>query len=104
MEKRTLIFDEDLGKGQLYLFGSKKMTKLEKFQNDLEKKILKGELVTNQDVLIYTYESGHSPQHSTELVKRLKGAQLHYEGRTPGINYDNVFKKKNIVNYTLIKN
>ena len=96
--------DEDLGKGQLYLFGSKKMTKIEKFQNDLEKKILKGELVTNQDVLIYTYESGHSPQHSTELVKRLKGAQLHYEGRTPGINYDNVFKKKNIVNYTLKKN
>ena len=27
--------DEDLGKGQLDIFGSKKMTKIEKFQNDL---------------------------------------------------------------------
>jgi hypothetical protein len=45
---------------------------------------------------------GHIPLHSKEVIKQLKNeGKLVYEGKTSGINYENVFKKRNIVNYKL---
>ena len=75
------------------------MTKIEKFKNELKGLVLNGTLVTNADVLLYTYEMGHIPMHSKEVIKELKGDKIFYEGKTSGINYENVFKKNNIINY-----
>lgn len=94
--------DEDSNKQQFDLFLGHRMTKIEKFKSELKALVLKGSLVNNVEVLIYTYEAGHIPLHSREVIKELKTAgQISYEGKTSGINYDNVFKKKNIINYKL---
>ena len=94
--------DEDKGKIQLDIFEGKKMTKIEKFQSDLEAKILDGSLPNNKSTLIYTYENGHIPQHASSLIKKLKSEnKLSYDSRTPALNYKKVFKDKNIINYTL---
>jgi three-Cys-motif partner protein len=96
--------DEDKSKIQLDIFEGKKMTKIEKFQYDLESKILKCSSVTNKNVLIYTYECGHIPQHASELIKRMKSEnKLNYDSRTPALNYDNVFRNNNIVTYSIKK-
>jgi len=97
--------DEDKSKIQLDLFEGKKMTKIEKFKNELETKLLTKTTVTNKAVLIYTYANGHIPQHAVELLKQMKkDGTLHYEGKSPFLNYENVFRKNNIVNYKINKN
>lgn len=94
--------DKDI-KDQLDIFGGKKMTKLEKFKSDLENKLLKRITTTNKEVLMYTYANGHIPQHAVELLKSMKKkGKLHYDGKSPFLNYDNVFRKKNIVSYNII--
>ncbi|MBC6493029.1 three-Cys-motif partner protein TcmP [Flavihumibacter stibioxidans] len=94
--------DEDAKKVQGDLFGGRQMTKVEKFKEELEVLILSGHLINNMQVLIYTYESGHIPGHSTTVLKKLKKEEkIDYSGLTPGISYENVFKKKIVVNYTI---
>jgi three-Cys-motif partner protein len=96
--------DEDKNKIQLDIFEGKKMTKIEKFQNELETKLLENSTISNKSVLIYTYENGHIPQHSSELIKKMKTEnKLNYESRTPALNYENVFRKNNIITYTINK-
>jgi three-Cys-motif partner protein len=95
--------DEDSKKVQLDLFSIKKMTKIENFQEELRQLILSGKLRTNEEVLIYTYENGHIPKHASDLIKSLKKQNfINYIGKTPGINYDNVYKKRNIIEFQII--
>jgi three-Cys-motif partner protein len=92
--------DEDVKKNQLDIFGVKKMTKIEKFQSEVEELVMNGTIKNNSDALIHAYEMGHIPAHSTEVLKKLKKeGKILYEGKTPGINYENVFKKENIITY-----
>ncbi len=96
--------DDDNTKDQLDLFEGKRMTKIEKFQSDLENKLLEHISVTNKVVLIYTYQCGHIPKHAEEVLKRLKKeGKLNYETRTPYLTYDNVFRKNNIITYQIKK-
>lgn len=96
--------DEDKTKNQLQLFGEKKMTKIEKFQNELEAKLLEKNSVSNKAVILYAYENGHIPQHAVELIKRMKKEdKLNYEGKSPYLTYENVFRKNNIINYEIKK-
>ncbi len=95
--------DQDKSKVQIDLFGGRKLTKVETFKTELQELILSGELKNNSDVLVHVYESGHYHKHATEVLKALKKeGKIDYDGKTPGINYDNVFKKKNIVSYKII--
>lgn len=94
--------DEDRSKGQIDIFSGKKMTKIEKFQGDLEEKVLKGELSNNRDALIYTYSCGHIHSHAGPVIRKLKlDGKLTYVGKTPALNYENVFRKNNIVQFKL---
>lgn len=96
--------DEDTNKNQLDMFEGQKLTKVEKFKNELETKLLERNTVTNKSVLIYTYLNGHIPQHAVDLLKFMKKqGKLEYEGKSPLLNYENVFRKDNIVTYKLIK-
>jgi len=96
--------DEDKSKLQFDIFGEKNMTKIEKFQSELESKLLICSSVNNKIILIYTYENGHIPQHSSEVIKKLKSEnKLSYSSRTPALNYENDFRKKNIITYKIIK-
>jgi three-Cys-motif partner protein len=94
--------DDDEKKNQLDIFGVKKMTKVETFKQEVEKLILSGSLKDNKELLIHTYEAGHLPAHSVDVLKRLKKeGKILYDGKTPAINYENVFKKGNIVKYKI---
>jgi hypothetical protein len=86
----------------LDFFESKKLTKVEKFKNELEVLIL-GKIITNNgEALVYTYECGHFPKNADAVVRKLKREGIiDYAGRTPGVNYDNVFKRRNIIQYKL---
>lgn len=96
--------DEDKTKIQLDMFEGKKMTKIEKFKTDLESKLLENTTVTNKQVLMYTYANGHIPQHAVDLLKQMKKeGKLGYEGKSPFLNYENVFRKNNIVTYKINK-
>jgi hypothetical protein len=94
--------DEDNTKSQLDLFEGKKMNKIEKFQQEFETLLFQGELQDNRSALIYTYSCGHIPRHVVDMIRRLKRElKIDYVGKTPALNYDNVFRKKNIVYYTI---
>ena len=83
-------------------FEGKRMTKIEKFQSDLENKLLVKNSVTNKTVLIYTYLCGHIPKHAEIVLKRLKKeGKLNYETKTPYLTYENVFRNKNIITYQI---
>jgi three-Cys-motif partner protein len=92
--------DEDAKKIQIDLFGNKQMTKVEKFSQELEELILFEKLRTNEEVLIHSYESGHIPAHANVVLRKLKReGKIVYDGLTPGISYENVFRRKMVVNY-----
>lgn len=97
------IYD-DKSKSQLDIWGERKLTKIESFQEDLRQKVLCGELGTNKKVYDYTIEQGHIPQHSSDILKTMKKEKLiNYDERTPLVNYEQVYKHKRIVEYILVK-
>lgn len=58
--------------------------------------------IKNMGTLIYTYSCGHIPKHAVDVIRKLKkDKKIDYVGTTPALNYENVFRKKNIVNYTI---
>ncbi len=94
--------DEDSIKKQNSLFDGKSMTKIEKFQIDLEKKLREKKMNTNKAVLLYTYENGHIPKHAVEVLKKLKKeGKLHYESKSPYLTYENVFRRNKIIEYKI---
>ena len=93
--------DNDTNKGMKDLFGNIQLTKIQKFQKDLREKILSKELRTNKDVYLFTLEQGHIPVHATEELKLMKQNGLITFGRSPMINYNQVYKRKNIITYTI---
>ncbi|MBV6512292.1 MAG: hypothetical protein FMNOHCHN_01789 [Ignavibacteriaceae bacterium] len=85
--------DDDKSKFQLDIFEGKKKTKIERFQEDFESLILNKVITNNKDALLYTYSCGHIHSHADQVVRKLKReSKIDYIGRTPGINYVNVFR------------
>lgn len=94
--------DDDNTKIQLDMFEGRKMTKIEKFQHEFEFHLLNGNIPDNKAALIYTYSCGHIPKHAVDIVRKLKkNNKLDYVGTTPALNYENVFRNKNIVKYKI---
>lgn len=95
--------DKDQEKGQIDLFGGKKLTKIEAFQERISNKVLAGEIRNNEGALFYTYSEGHIPKHASDALKKLKKlGKIHYESRSPYITYNNVVKAKKLLNYKLV--
>ncbi len=96
--------DEDSGKCQLDLFEAKKLTKIESFKEKVKQAILNDEINNNFQLLEYVYSQGHIPKHATECLKKMKkNGIVTYEGRSPLITYENVYKKKKYIQYKIIK-
>lgn len=95
--------DDDQNKRHPDLFGYKPLTKIEKFQQDLRAKVISKTLTNNKDVYDYTLEQGHIPTHATVEIKKMKKEGLvNYSSRSPMINYEQVYKNRNIISYTTI--
>jgi three-Cys-motif partner protein len=85
--------DEDENKSQLSIFGVKRLTKIEEFQQNLKEKILTKEITNNFEALDYVYNEGHIGPHAAESIKELKKqGKIHYDGTSPLITYDNVYR------------
>ena len=94
--------EEEYKKNQLELFKNQPKTKIEVFQENLEKLILKKGLKSNVDVYIYTLNQGHIPAHAkTKIMEMKKNGLIKYETRFPLINYKNFMKRK-IINFVVL--
>lgn len=97
--------DNDKTKSQLLLFGDKKLTKIEEFKHNVRDKILKKEIKNNFELLDYVYDEGHIGKHASECLKEMKkNGELDYEGTSPLVTYENVYKNKKKIEYKILKN
>ncbi|MEQ9299107.1 MAG: three-Cys-motif partner protein TcmP [Cyclobacteriaceae bacterium] len=96
--------DDDQSKAQLGLFGEKNLTKIETFENLVREKILSKEIVDNFQLLNFTFSQGHIGKHSSDLLKKMKKAkEIDFDGSSPLVTYDNVFKKGRRVVYQVLR-
>ncbi|HTS45761.1 MAG TPA: hypothetical protein VMH01_15280, partial [Puia sp.] len=95
--------DDDTKKVQIDLFGGKKLNKIESFQKTLEELIIDQKLKTNADVLNYAFEEGHIPKHAADHLRSMKlEGKIDYNGSSPLVTYENVYKTKNIITYSIL--
>lgn len=96
--------DGDRAKAQVLLFEEAKPTKIDKFKEGLRIEILNGRLRNNLEVLNFAYESGHIGTHAAECLKEMKrNKEIDFEGVSPLITYENVYKINRRVEYKIIK-
>ncbi|HEX5155341.1 MAG TPA: three-Cys-motif partner protein TcmP [Parafilimonas sp.] len=92
--------DDDSTKNQIDLFGNKRLTKIEQFKNSLRKKILLKEILNNKDALNFAHSEGHVGKHAADCLKEMKkNGEVNYDGISPLITYENVFKIKRLIEY-----
>jgi three-Cys-motif partner protein len=88
--------DEDKKKEQLNLFEPKQLKKIELFQQRLLEKILDRSITDNFDAFNFALQEAHLGSHAAEVVKKMKREKIiDYEGSSPLITYENVYKKSN---------
>jgi len=84
------------------MFQGKKLTKLEKFEENVKSNVLTGKITNNKEALDYTYSQGHIPKHASTVLKQMKKrGEVKYDKSSPCITYSNVYKNKREVNYKI---
>lgn len=97
--------DDDSGKSQLDMFSGKKLTKVEQFQEKLKTKVLSSEIKNNYDALLFAYDEGHIGSHADKALREMKkNGEITYDGISPLVTYDNVFKNNKKMKYKKLKN
>jgi three-Cys-motif partner protein len=97
------IDDDDL-KIQQTLFGSQSLTKLELFCKNIRSKILSGEITNNIDLYNFALEEGHLGKHAADVLRELKKkGDITYESISPLVTYENVYKMKRKLIYSILK-
>lgn len=95
--------DSDLQKNQIDLFKGKIPNKIERFKIALQENIVKGIIKDNADAYQYTIEHGHISTHAIEAIKELKKLRkIDYIDRSPKCTYEQVYRNKAIVRYTVL--
>lgn len=94
--------DEDQKKAQLSFFGDKNLTKREEFNENVRKRILNQEITNNFQLLSFAYDEGHVGNHAADFLKEMKKrGEVSYDGVSPLVTYENVFKKKKEIHYKI---
>ena len=79
-------------------------TTKESFQIEFEERVLNEKINTNKDAYYYTLENGHIPKHAVDTLTKLKKqGKISYKSKSPLVNYDNVVKKRRIIEYEKVK-
>lgn len=92
--------DDDSTKNQIDLFGNKSLTKIEKFKSSLHNKIISKEVLNNKDALNFAHSEGHIGKHAADCLREMKkNKEIDYDSASPLVTYENVFKKKRIIEY-----
>lgn len=96
--------DEDVRKTQLDLFAGKRADKIELFQQRFREKVLDGSITDNFTAFDFALAEGHLGSHAAEVLKAMKREKLlDYEGKSPLVTYDKVYKEKRRITYQIIK-
>ncbi|MBX2929055.1 MAG: hypothetical protein KF852_14555 [Saprospiraceae bacterium] len=96
--------DEDTKKVQLDLFSGKRLTKIESFQQRLREKVLTGSISDNFEAFDFTLAEGHIGNHAAEELKKMKKEKLiDFNGVSPLVTYEKVFKGKRRITYKRIQ-
>jgi three-Cys-motif partner protein len=94
--------EDDSKKSQLDLFAGKRLTKIEAFQENLRQKVYAKEIKNNFEALQFAYDQGHIGNHAASIVKTMKSKnELSYDGLSPMITYNNVYKDKKEVGFKI---
>lgn len=95
--------DEDKSKMQVDLFGERRLTKIEAFKQKLRELVLAKKINNNFEALNFAYKEGHIGTHAADCLKEMKRKnEIQYEGVSPLVTYENVYKKKRSVAYKLL--
>ena len=63
-------------------------------------KILDGSIKNNRELYDYTIQQGHIGTHSKDFLMLMKKRkEVDFEGRSPLVTYENVYKNKRIIAY-----
>jgi len=88
--------DHSQSKTQYVLFGAKKPTKIEVFQQRIEKKLKSCTKLSNTELFLYTLDLGHPPKHAADHLRKLKKEKkIEYEGRSPKITFEALVDRDN---------
>jgi len=92
--------DEVKAQGELF----KKPTKIEVFREKVRNKILAKEITNNFQLYNYALEEGHLGTHAADTVRKMKrDSEISYEGTSPLVTYEQVYKMKRKVEYNILK-
>ena len=70
----------------------------------LQNLILKGEIDSNKKAYDFTLKEGHIDKHASEVILKMKKDKLiTFEGRSPLVNYEQVYKNRRIIDFKLVK-
>ena len=87
--------DGDTQKNQLDIFEEKRLTKVEKFKDTVRSKILSREIKNNFELYEFVLEEGHIPSHASDCLRNMKRkGEVKYDGSSPLLTYDNVYRLK----------
>ena len=86
--------DEDWKSAQMLLFGKRKLSKIEKFQIELEEFILSKKEVSNKEVYDFALENGHIIKNALPVIKKLE-KKISYTGYH-NISYNKCYKSEEI--------
>ncbi len=93
--------NDDRHSSQLTIFGKSK-SKMELFQESVKENILNQSILNNYMLYDYTLDSGHIGKHSADVLREMKKqGKITYEGRSPLVTYENVYKKNKKISYNL---
>jgi three-Cys-motif partner protein len=95
--------DDDRSKSQGELFDTK-LTKRELFKTKLAELVLSGAICHNRDALDFAYAEGHPASQAREVLQKLKrDGRISYEGSSPLITYDQVYRHRRILRYKIVE-
>lgn len=95
--------DKDRQKDQLEFFG-KQLKKIDAFQLKLREKVLDGSITDNFGALNFALDEAHLGSHAaSELKKMKKEGLIDYEGKSPLVTYEKVFKEKRRIVYQITR-
>lgn len=96
--------DNDNLKSQGLLFDNQPLTKIQAFQKIVRDKILQKEIINNVDLFNFSLEEGHIGSHAAEEIKKMKkDGEVFFEGTSPLITYEQVYKNRRKIGYTILK-
>lgn len=96
--------NDDKSKKQLTIFGQQK-TKLQIFEDQVRENILTQQITDNAELYDFTLDNGHIGKHAADVLRELKKkGEISYDGKSPLVTYENVYKNNKLVKYKLANN